>query len=341
MNDVFIPDFDLLLLCDSVIIDETSFKNLMSRSMPIYSEMADTLDALKADGRVEMKDFSSLLISQSDLLDRMVDQDIKFLDNWVTPLRNSLSLWRSFSKTSVEIDSHFGNTMKGQLKIFHEIPWENDKIELALAALESSEKRKRRKYRSPLRDMLRIYLNYVNANLIISHQLGVGFHDWLDFMPFYEMKFLFVGEDGSSIEKNRYQLKQLFTIPFPNLAIRNPRSLIKALNDRRIEDLRALVNQAARGEIKLDNEFAKSVLIEVLDGVRGAKKWRNIIGYASLPIGFIPWIGTPAQKLVEEGVGRQIDNKFMEKHRWFYMLSEIAGIEKEKPNPALDLTLLP
>jgi hypothetical protein len=194
-------------------------------------------------------------------------------------------------------------------------------------ALSSSEKRKRKEYREPLRQVLRSYLAYVNANLILSNELGITFHDWLDFTPFYAAKFLSVGKDRDAVSEGQEQVERLFTISFPELAIRDTKALIRALNDKRLDDLRSLVNDAIAGKVKFDEQFAKSVLTEVLDSEKRARKVRNILGYASMPVGFLPWIGTPLQKILEEAIGTPLERKLKTKNRWFYMLSEIADSE--------------
>jgi hypothetical protein len=122
---------------------------------------------------------------------------------------------------------------------------------LVQEALKSSTKRKRKVYREALRNVLRAYLTYVDANLIISHQLDLGFHDWLDFTLFYTTKFLSVGRSEDPVQAGREQLEKLFTLPFPELAIRSTRALMKALSDKRIDDLRLLVAEAVEGAYSL------------------------------------------------------------------------------------------
>jgi len=108
-------------------------------------------------------------------------------------------------------------------------------------ALDSSEKRKRREYRGALREVLRGYLAYVDANLILSHQLDIGFHDWLDFYPVLCCEISFGGPGEDALHQKKAQVEKLFTLPFPELAIRYTRALMKALNDKRIGELRQLV----------------------------------------------------------------------------------------------------
>ena len=366
IKQAFMPDYELLLLCDTVIMDEASFDRLLHGSVAAYSKVADTFQALKSEGRIELADFSSILRPHTELLNKMIDHDIKLLDQWVVPLRESLTRWKHFSKMSMDLmradpeewvdqapfrgipaphTMLFHNLIRPASfsVIYHEVAHLISEVNtvptlslMVSEALESSEKRKRKEYRAALRDVLRAYLAYVDANLILANQLDVGFHDWLDFTPFYATKFLSVGKDRTEVEENRSQMEKLFTVPFPDLAIRDTRSLMKALNDKRVEDLRNLVAQAARGEIHFDDSFASAVLLEVFQQSERAKKWRNVVGYATLPIGFIPFIGTPAQKAIEEGVGIPLEKRMKRKHRWFYMLSDVAQSRKENPNKGIE-----
>jgi hypothetical protein len=138
------------------------------------------------------------------------------------------------------------------------------------------------------------------------------------------MKFLSVGKRADLTQEHRKQVERLFTIAFPDLAIQDTSALLKALNDKRIVELRQLISDAVLGKVEFDEHFANSVLTEVLRGERKTGRVRKILGYLTLPIGFIPWIGTPAQKVLEEAIGSSMEKKIKEQHKWFYMLSDIA-----------------
>lgn len=349
------PDYELLILCDQIVMDETSFQQLISSPSRAYSGVADTFRALKTEGRVELVDYSLVLRSNADLLDKMLNHDMRILDQWVVPLRESLAMWRHFAEISMQIwndesvqlhaldaktpdavseymhTQRLKNAIRGQ--VMHGA--RNQAEDLALTvevALHSSEKRKRKEYRSALREVLSGYLSYVNANLVLSTELEIGFHDWLDFTPFYSSKFVSVGKREDATQEGRKQVERLFTVAFPDLAIRDTTALLKVLNDKRIQELRQLITDSVLGKCAFDEHFANSVLAEVLQTERKVARFRNVLGYVTLPIGFIPWIGTPAQKVVEEAVARPMAKKMKQKHTWFYMLSEIADSRQGKTN---------
>lgn len=178
--------------------------------------------------------------------------------------------------------------------------------------------------------MLQSYLSYVNANIVLSNELGVGFHDWADFLPFYRLKFLSVGKEHIEEERRIEESQKLFEVSFPEFAIADTHTLIKALQDKCVADLRELVEKAVKGDVTFDQEFARSVLNKVLGIERRTRRYRNIISYITMPIGFVPWVGTAAQKVIEEAVGTPLEKKLKQKYRWFYLLSDLAEEPKVK-----------
>lgn len=348
VSETFVPDYELLLLCDGLVVDEVSYERLVTRSVAAYTEVSKVFEALESEGRIELADYSEALHARAVLLERMTDHDLRSLDQWVVPFRESLGLWAGFARMLpglVDLEPSAALYQEQRLRQMGPREWSRSQAEqlvgighlyhgesrtvaelslLVTEALASSTKRRRHEYRGALRDALRAYLTYVNSNLILSHHFECAFHDWLDFRPFYSAKFLPVGRDGDPLEDRRTQLEKLFTLPFPELAIKSPRALLKALNDKRLEDLRRLVTEAAEGRVQFDADFAKSVLSEVFRTSQRSKKARNVVGYVTLPIDFIPWVGAVAQKAVEEVAGIAIDRQYGRKHRWFYMLSEIV-----------------
>jgi hypothetical protein len=216
-DETFMPDYELLVLCDQIVMDESSFHSLVYSPTRIYSGVAETFRALYAEGRVELVDFSSVLRANSDLLDKMLEHDLGMLDQWVLPLRESLTVWRQFAESSTrsgwfEVEQPFGSRIRYAHALHHGAVTSFDTIcdgmhmvrgvsELVESALRSSEKRKRKEYRSALRPVVRAYLTYVNANLLLASELNIPFHDWLDFTPFYATKFLSVAKREEGTEQ--------------------------------------------------------------------------------------------------------------------------------------------
>ncbi len=353
VKETFLPDYELLLLCDSIVLDENSFERLIDDRTGIYTDIADTFKALKSEGRIELVNFSSILDRNESLLNQMLDHDMKFIDQWVEPLRESLDIWNNFMATSIPLiyekrKQSFREGDKKDLKEILRLQKDSSTLThvmqrvmhsamntsgyihfLAQEALESLQKRRQKEYRGPLREVIQSYLTYINANLVISNEMQVPFHDWQDFVPFYSVKFMSVGKSKDEVQERKRQVQKLFGVSFPDLAPYDTSDLLKILNDKRIEDLRALVNDAVEGNVEFDDTFAKAVLSEVFRSERKANRFRNILGYATLPIGFIPVIGTPAQKVVEEAIAIPVEKEIRKEHKWFYMLSEISEMKSK------------
>jgi hypothetical protein len=197
-------------------------------------------------------------------------------------------------------------------------------------ALESSRKRRESEHRKALRDVLSEYLSYVNVNLLLANELGGSVYDWCDFRPFYRDKFLRVARLTAPGQSETDSIRKLFEISFPEFAFWTPASIVRALKDKRIVDLRRLVEAAAEGKVEFDREFATRVLAEVLSVERSIGKLRNFVSYVTLPLGLIPWVGDVVQKSVEEAVVQPIARKRRTEYRWFYLISEMAeGTQRE------------
>ncbi len=192
------------------------------------------------------------------------------------------------------------------------------------SALMSSRERRRSEPRNALRDVLSEYLSYVNANLFLSNRFGVGFYDWNDFRPFYKDKFMRIAQDSPPGQKQTESIKKLFEISFPEFTFWSPDNIIKALKDKRISDLRDLINKTASGEVEFDKEFATRTLSEVLKIERSIGKFRSFVSYLTMPLGFIPIAGTPIQKVAEEVIARPVEGKKRKEYQWLYLISELV-----------------
>jgi hypothetical protein len=314
----------------------------MNDPHPLYLEVAETIRLLHSEGFIELEDYSSILQENQAILQRMLDQDLHTPAQWLTPLLSSIELWRTFTEKAGYLITEASSLdrleqIKPGLPSPEEISdlqhtyWGVEDIAAPHTILLDEDTRMfmhawPEKKPPSLHDVLRSYLSYVNANIIISNQLNVGFHDWADFLPFYKHKFLYVGQEVPEPEKEIQAIHRLFDLSFPEFEIAAPADLIKILRDRRLIELRQLVEEAVEGKVVFDAQFARRILREVLQTERKINRYRNIISYLTLPIdllNFLPGVGGLVQKGVEELAGFAIERR-LQKHRWFYLLSDIS-----------------
>jgi hypothetical protein len=320
------PEYSLLALCDKLILDAASFDRLMQQPGPLYKTTGRAVKLLQDAGFLELIDYSAILRDNRKLLSRMTDNDLTSVSQWLKALTQSTAMWLEFLEViqpMVNEALYLGNTRANasyQREFFTYFRQHPDRyLEYIGHAISADEE-----VEFTLYDTLRYYLTYVNANLILSNEIEAGLHDWADFSPFYRQKFLSVGQDipGAAVEE---AAQQLFDIAFPEFAIESPEHLVRLLKHRRVGELRALINEASTGAVTFDETFARSVFREVFGIERKLGKSQRIVGYLTLPIGFIPMVGNFAQLLLQEVAGTALERRLRKPYRWFYMLSDLAS----------------
>jgi hypothetical protein len=327
----FEPEYSLLILCDRIILDELSFERLKESSRPIFASTAQTVKLLHDEGYVQLADYASALRENVDLLRKMTDSDIRVIDQWRQALHVSEGIWESYVARAF-----FGSSAPYEGR--HGIALEPGHITVKMHSArgysrkETSNRPDFIPINTRLTDevlaltdhaLIKAYLTYINANLILSNEMDSALHDWEDFLPFYQQKFLGVGRRNPPAAAQAEASRQLFDIALPELAIDSPKQLIRVLNHRHVGELRALIDVASRGEVDFDVDFARNVFREVFKIEQKAAKTRRIIGYVTLPIGFIPLVGNFAQAIVQEAAGTLLERRLRKPYRWLYMLSDL------------------
>ncbi len=335
-NGVFVPDYEILLLADRLILDQQSIEELSKHKTGLYSEVASTLKILHSEGFIKTIDFESVLHAKKDLLSQMVENDLKDIEKWVPILNDSKSIWEKFYKLIA--DEKKGSAVSSPELVLstiemHEFVQVNDHIYYGSTDVRGKLKRFSLFFKvlfgnnfksERVEESIRGYLNYVNSNIIISNELNCGFYDWSDIEPFYNQKFASIR--GQEEVKDRVQsVKELFKVSFPQFGHWDSKSLIRALQDKRIVELKNLVDDAAKGKVEFDCEFADRTILEVFRINKDVKKYRKIISRATIPLKMIPIIGSPAQELINDiGIELYEDRK-KEKFQWYYFISEYGS----------------
>jgi hypothetical protein len=345
----FEPEYSLLILCDKIILDELSFERLKENRQPIFAAMAQTIKALHDEGYVELADYSSALRGNVDLLRKMTDIDIRSIGQWRQPLQISEEIWRRYVRRTLPYRGSArvyrrltGSAPEpGHLPVTHAVAdfsLEEDRYQRYLSIHRrptySIHRRPTDDFIVPIEDRrLKAYLTFINSNLILSNEMDSALHDWEDFLPFYQQKFLGVGRRNPPAAAQAEASRQLFDVVLPELAIDSPQQLIRILKHRRIGELRALIDAAGRGEVEFDADFARNAFREVFGIEKRVAKGRRIIGYVTLPIGFIPLVGSFAQTIVQEAAGTLLEQRLRKPYRWLYMLSDLPNQPRHKRSP--------
>ncbi len=318
----FVPEYSLLVLCDKLVLDRLSYERLTNESETMLKTAGKTMKLLRNEGFLDVVDYAALLHDNTNLLTKMTENDLRSVDQWTEALSSSLETWYRFVQAA---EPKIGMERAAQYYLHGHRS--EDVIRILLLLDSPGWGRLDEWERHYVRESLELYLTYVNANIILSNVLSAGLHDWDDFLPFYRQKFLTVGQEDLSTSAAARASDQLFDLAFPEFSITSPEHLIRLLEHRRVGELRTLIDDASRGSVAFDKDFARSVFREVFGTEQRLGRQRRLLGYLTLPISFIPLVGNFAQPLLQEAIGTLLENRLKKPYRWFYMLSDLA--EKE------------
>lgn len=357
---VFVPDYSALLVCDKLVLDKSSFDVLCTNSHYSYRLIAETLNTLYREGFIELVNFDEILKSNAETLKQMLDYDLQIPDRWIKPLEESLLIWNDFSEDLPEIIQgkkehilseqylHFAGhgLCHPAVPLESGLLWASDNnitqtdsaSSLLHESVGTSKERQEFQRNDAIRKALSINLAYINANLVISSELETGLYDWRDFLPLYRQKFLSVGRKRIDGISHVEQLQRLFSVAFPEFTITDTATLMKVLKDKRIEELRFLVQNAVSGKVTFDEIFAKRVLRDVLNNERTLSKYRNLISYlTTMPLSlgnFLTESGSGIQEIETRVIKDALDKQ--KQYSWFYLLDESIGEASASENETMN-----
>ena len=341
-NDWFLPGYLSLFFCDKIILDASSWNALKelyeqpnaerSRQAWFYNNhyvnVAEVILNLYDEGYIEVHDFDEIILSSIDSIREETENDLKSLEKWKVPLEESHKVWKDFIEKS---DSYLDKESGG----FHQFKsrWEARGFDsdfmggyyhllsnkMAFLHYHGDKSISESRYREHVEERL----SYINSHLALSLKLGAGLYDWDDYLPFYEYKLdrIFEGAIMKNSETNK--VSQFFEVLFPDFPIHNPKSIIKIFKDKRIDALRAYLRKAMEENISFDHRYAAETLREVLEIEYKIQRFRSIASWVSLPLGFIPIIGTPLQKIIEETSTSIGKKKNIKNFRWYFFISSL------------------
>lgn len=342
----FSLDYAGLLMFDRVIVDERGYERILDTRVSdepwmtddmkekiheATREYVDFLKSLEKAGRLLPRNFDDLLSQNRDVLEQALNYDMKNLTEWVDPLEVSLEKWNGIMerlrqgcrRNSVRSDAIDEEESRFCRMLAHDLGSHQLPIPMYLESLKKWKKKQPSFLRERSREFLRDYLSYVNVNIILSYEHESPFIDWEDLQPFYDRKFRNAGRREQPAKGTIDQSRKLFEVMFPYFIPRDHKALARAIEDNRIEQLRELVSGAVAGKVEFDSEFAVRTLKDVLNVERFASLRRRVTGWATLPLGLVPVVGTGIQKAAEEGINAIWSGRPLRKYSWFYLINEL------------------
>jgi hypothetical protein len=336
---VLVPDYPVVFLFESFVIDARTVEILHGKDKKgYYGEMRGLVQALDEAGRLNVVDFETILRPYEPQIIASVEYDIRNLDRWRRPLEESSAKWHQFAALAKEVLYKRGDVLREQTSYTDEERALMSVLDLGYygrgvastpertigALLENWKQRMPSEQREYVRKIAADYFSYVASNLCLSEVLDVVIHDWADMAPLYRKKLELALRMTRPEEKQVEQVRQLFEVVFPDFRPRSATSIVKALDDPRIEKLRSLVDSAVNGGTAFDTEFANRTLREVLRAERRREAVRRVAGWITFPIQFFPVFGTLIDVAANAGIEAFTKRQARRGKEWFYLVSDIS-----------------
>ncbi len=179
--------------------------------------------------------------------------------------------------------------------------------------------------RDHVREILRGYLSYLNQSVLLARECRAALIDWWDMRPLYDRKFAASLSDVSHDQGAAIGARKAFELFFPSCYPKDVRSFVKSMDDRRVEDFRRLVADSLAGKVEFDHDFAVDTLRTLAISSHQTAIRRKIVGYATLPLHFVPVVGLALPKVVDEAAEKLWSDRPVEKFEWYYFMNELVA----------------
>jgi hypothetical protein len=244
LNQTFLPDYSLLLLAESLVMDQRTFDELVRGLIPVSGSSILALKSLYDAGLVELVDFERVYAKVQEQVLTDLEEQLRSFKDWEPTVAESVGHWRNFHAALQE-------NLRPKIQRIRQMPKRSglDYSDLASNYLHDLGGRIQMvkffaedALSSPNPDAevlpdtelfanhLREHLLSANYSLALARELNAGLHEWVDAAPYYRK--LLGGEKEA-----------LFELPVPEFSLWHPDKLIKAMTSKAAIKLRALVKQ--------------------------------------------------------------------------------------------------
>jgi hypothetical protein len=326
----FRPDYSIFFLCDAFYIDEVTISRVSVD--PMFKEHKALFDALKDTGRLKIIDYRQVVAPHDELIESSFRADLADLSRWRDSFMQLVDLWEDFTVRARQ-SNHFGHAHVrfGEEATLQEM-LSSVSFEMVRGMLDRKVRENLRnwkkalpeEYRQYTRDIVAPYLKHVSSTLCLADSLEAVLHDWSDIGPLYRQKLTESARPGGLRDQDRQDsCRQLIQIMFPDFVPRTSKSLAKALDDSRVEGLRRLVDDAVLQRREFDSDFAAATIRDVLAKEQLIGKYRNLVGWLTMPLSLIPWAGSAVEKGAQIATERLLKNHLQRQNGWFMWLSDV------------------
>jgi hypothetical protein len=274
LNQAFLPDYSLLLLTESLMVDRRALDELVRGLIPVSGGPVLALKSLHDAGLVEAVDFETAYTMVREQVLTDLDQNLMSFKDWEPVVAQSIKNWQSYNialqenlrpkiqrlrqmttQTRVnysDLASNYLHDLAGRIqmiKFFSEdaLPSPDPDAEVLPDA-------------ELFCNHLREHLLSAHYSLALARQLKSGLHEWIDAAPYYQK--LLASEQNAP----------LFILPIPEFSLWHPDKMVKAMTSKAAGDLRVLVKNTLLGGKPWDERAAAKCLMASPRWIRACRQ---------------------------------------------------------------------
>jgi len=280
---------------------------------------------------MELVDCAAIAQTHRNELEAMNNSELRSPEAWLPETRQAVSGWRtSYSElmnTSVPPKVKAGGTPFGIWLYLqkHRLRISDKEVRRIESILLATRKRRSVADRLVIEEVARPYLSMTHFNLILSRETKSGLYDSDNMSGFYRTKFLRSASAAYATSAKQQKIRELFEIAAPDYSPKSAREFMALCKDKRIKNLRDLIQRATNGDELLDRAFFESSLLEVFNAERRVEGMRKRTALYTAPLTLaLAMCGFHGSDIVREavvtGVEKLARRSMLKNYQWLLLL---------------------
>lgn len=295
LNQMFMPDYALLLLMDNIVMDVHTYEEIVRGLQPMPGSTALVIKMLKDAGAISLVDIKHALQKRQGNVELLVEEELMEPLKWAPAVAASVAHWRAFDmaiqaivrpqvqqlrrnppKHGVDFSeqgSHYVHDLGGRIQMVKFF---------AEDALPSPDHTEEQPDMEVLTNHLREHLLYAGLNAVLADELKVTLHDWIDAQPYTTRE---LGDKNADFSKASPEKvgQRVFDLSMPEFTLWHPDNVLKVLASPQVAELREQVRTALVDGAWAGQKDAQKILADVAKTDGGVASVRRVSAYRSEP----------------------------------------------------------
>ena len=326
-------DISPLLMVDRLVLDSYAYEYIVNECHHFLEPLQEMIPVLLDEGFIELADFGGLTKPHKEDVARQTQKAVEHVLDWRPQLAHFADWWaacqadlrqamgQAYEPTVPVILGIYAYLMQARGKV------EQSEVERLAKLIRSKKKKWKKTELEELQAIVSPYLSYVHLNLALSEIVGHPLLDWQGMERFYQAKYDSTLRSVNPKMTRQQQLllraRQLFTVALPGLRPSTPQQAITLLTDKRVRDVRQMLEEAVGEGRTLTESWGQEALIAAQQAQIKLEKKRTVTGWVARAVSFIPLMSGPA--IAGEELADAVHRRTTKKYRWLYALIEATS----------------